>query len=792
MKHLLGSMWLVGVLCLALTGTASAQNKLTLSGFVKDAGTGEEMIGVTIYVPAIENGTVTNVYGFYSITLPPGTYEVTYNFIGYEPTTQEVTLDFANGNQELNISLKEESTELQTTVVEAEAEANVKSVEMSTNRINVSQIKKLPALFGEPDIIKNVQMMPGVISAGEGTSGFFVRGGAADQNLILIDEAPVYDASHFFGLFSVFNASVLKDSKLYKGGIPSRYGGRLSSILDVRTKDGNNQQFGGEAAIGLLASKLMLEGPLMKDKMSFIVSARRSYADVFIKLFGNEDQRENQVYFYDLNAKLSYKPTNKDRFFVAGYLGRDVLKLGGNADFGWGNTTGTFRWNHLYNERLFSNTTLIYSKFDYALKVDDDAQGFDWRANLQAVTLKQDATYFINPKNTLEFGITGAYRTFSSGEVTPVGDGSIFTEFNMPLQYAVDYAVYAANEWEISPKFSVQYGLRWSFFHAIGPENIRVFDDPNNNVDPRYNEERYDRWETIRAFNNLEPRINARYVVSRTSSIKASYNRMAQYIHLLTNSTVPIPFNTWAPSSLYLEPQLADQVSLGYFRNLKGNEYEFSVEAYYKDMRNVTDFADNASILLNQNVATEFRQGRSESYGLEWYLEKKKGKLTGFISYTLSKTTRTVPGVNLGQPFDANYDRRHSLNVVATYALSPYIDLGGTFTYATGRPITLPGGKYEFDGYVADYYTERNGYRMPDFHKLDLSMTYRPKKNDNRNWKSSWIFSIYNTYNRKNPFTIYTRLREDSDGNPLPNAPKEARMIYLFPILPSFSYNINF
>lgn len=777
---------------LCCIGSLFAQ-KVTLSGYVKDASNAEELIGVTVYVEELKNGAITNPYGFYSLTLTPGKYTLTYSFIGYKAVKKEVNIE---KNTELNIELPVEAIEIEEVVVSAEKEEedkNIEQVAMSKNDINVEMVKKLPALFGEPDIIKTIQMMPGVVSAGEGTSGFFVRGGSADQNMILIDEAPIYDPSHFFGLFSVFNADVIKDSELYKGGIPSQFGGRLSSILDVRTKDGNAKHLDGSATVGLLASKMTLEGPLAKNKSSFLLSARRSYADLFLKLSNNEDTRSNQVYFYDINAKINWKPNNKNRFFVAAYAGRDVFKFGDDAKFDWGNLTTTFRWNHLYSERLFSNTTVLFSKFDYSLAVFDEANSFDWTANLEEVAAKNDFTFYINPKNILSFGVHATYHRFSPGTIKPASDNSIFTTTTMEKMHAMDYAFYVGNEQTISPKFTVQYGLRYSLFQNVGETTIREYRDQTDNVDIDILDEiRYGKLKPIKTFHNLEPRLSMRYKLTNTSSMKASYNRMVQNIHLLSNSTVPVPFNTWTPSSPYLDPQIADQVALGYFRNFKDNTFEFSSEVYYKEMKNITDFADNANLLLNPNVAVEYRQGTSDSYGLELMVQKNKGRFTGFVSYTLSKTEREIPGLNNNQPFPANYDRRNNLNVVGTLQLNDKWTLGGTFTYTTGRPITLPNGRYEFDGYNVELYSERNGYRLPDFHRLDLSATLTPRKNAQRKWKRTWNFSIYNVYNRKNPFTIYTRTLRDDDGEIIDPNRMEARLVYLFPILPSVSYKIDF
>lgn len=778
---------LTSALSIAISGYS--QEKVTLNGYIRDVSNGEELIGVTVYIPEIKAGTVTNAYGFYSITVAPGNYQVLFSYVGYK--TQSVAIDLTK-SESRNIELVSEATMIQEIVVEDKAlDANVVDVQMSRNEINVEQIKKLPSLFGEPDIIKNIQLLPGVISAGEGTSSFFVRGGSADQNLILIDEAPVYDPSHFFGLFSVFNADVIKDAELYKGGIPSRFGGRLSSILEVRTKDGNNRQFSGSGGLGLMASRIMLEGPIRKEKSSFIISARRSYVDLFLKAADSE----NSVYFYDVNAKVNWKHRNNNRFFAAIYAGRDYFSAGGGIfSFGWGNATGTFRWNHLFNDRLFSNTSLIISNFDYALRVRDAVLGIEWTSSLQELSFKNDMSYFINTNNELTFGYHLTGRQFSPGKIFPSADGSIFSGLELQKMYALDHGIYIGNRQRVNDNLTVDYGVRLSVFQNVGTADVFLYEDSRNNVEiTRTDTLHYEAWENIKTYINVEPRLAVRYALGPDHSLKASYNRMVQNTHLIASGTVPLPFNTWNPSSYYLKPQIADQVAAGYFRNFQENTYEASVELYYKDIQNITDFADNAQIFFNEDLATEFRQGDSWSYGAELMVNKTQGKLTGMVSYTLSKTVRNVPGVNRDMDFLANYDRRHALNIAATIDMNAKWAFGANFTYNTGRPITLPVGKFEYDNYLPTVITERNSYRLPAFHRLDISATLSPLKYVNKRFKGQWVFSIYNVYNRKNPFTIYTRTAQDEDGNIIGDGTqKEARLIYLFPILPSVTYNFKF
>jgi len=773
---------------LLFCSAAAAQEKVTLNGYVKDAENGEELLGVTIYIPSLKAGTVTNDYGFYALTVPKGTYEVRYTYIGYKENVRTLELQ---ADMSLNLEMQTDAQVIQEIVIEEKPlDENVVSVQMSKNTLNMNQVRKLPALFGEIDIIKNIQMLPGVITAGEGNSSFFVRGGSADQNLILIDEAPVYDPSHLFGLFSVFNADVIKDSELYKGGIPARFGGRLSSILEVRTKDGNNKDYDVTGGIGTLASRIAVEGPIVKEKSSFIVSARRSYVDFILKA-ANQD---NLVHFYDVNAKVNWKSNNNNRFFVAFYTGRDVFNFDDNFGFEWGNMTGTFRWNHLFNERLFSNTSIILSNFDYKLELQDPTQGFRWVSNLQEFSFKEDLSYSLNTSNELAFGYHLTGRRFSPGEVSPNTTGSIFETMELQHMYALDHGIYVNNLQRLSDKITLDYGVRLSIFQNIGPGEVYLYEDPKDNIDiHRTDTLHYDKWEGIKTYINIEPRVSLRYLLAEGQSLKFSYNRMVQNTHLISAGTAPVPFNTWNPSNYYLKPQVADQVAGGYFRNFKNNTYEFSAEAYYKDISNVTDFADNAEIFFNEDLSTEYRQGDAWAYGLELMLNKKEGKLTGMASYTWSKTMRKVEGVNRGFEFYSNHDRRNVLNLQAAYDLNDKWTFGGTFTYSTGRPLTLPAGKYEFGDYNPDVLTERNAYRLPDFHRLDLSVTLNPRKNSSRKWKGQWIFSVYNAYNRQNPFTIYTRTKQDEDGNILGDGTeKEARLIYLFPILPSVTYNFKF
>lgn len=768
-----------------------SQVKVTLSGYIRDTLSGEELIGASVMVKETGKGVATNVYGFYSLTLNPGEYTFVISYIGYQNTEKQI--DLLKGNVTLNVDLKEKTVGLHEVVIYGEeAASQVESVSMSKIDLNMDQIKKMPSLFGESDIIKTIQMQPGVLSAGEGTSGYFVRGGSADQNLILIDEAPVYDPSHLFGLFSVFNPDVIKDAELYKGGIPAQYGGRLSSLLDVRTKDGNIKKFSMTGGIGTLASRLLLEGPIKKDKSSFLISGRRSYLDVFQRVSNNPDVNANLVYFYDLNAKVNWKITNKNRLFASAYYGRDNFSFGDNASFSWGNATFTLRWNHLFSDKLFANTSAILSKFNYGLDIKDPVQALTWTANMDEGRFKMDFDYFLNPQNHFVFGYHGSYKRFFPGKLVPRTEESIIKTVELDNMYAVENNIYVGNEQKLAEKFMMQYGLRFTLFQNIGPADLRVYDDPMDNINISYQIEAYDKFEVIRSFPSIEPRLSARYMTGQNSSVKLSYNRMVQNTHLISNSTVPVPFNTWQPSSPYLEPQIADQVAGGYFRNFKNNTIKFSAEIYYKWLQRIPDFADNANIFFNPDLATEFRPGAMRAYGFELFLQKTAGRLNGNIAYTFSKVTVDNPYLNGGQLFPANYDRRHDFNLTAVYDLNDKWSFGGTWLYSSGRPITIPAGRYELDGYNVDYFTSRNGYLLPPIHRLDISAVFSSRKNNRRRWQSSWVFAVYNVYNRKNPFTIYTRLLTDDEGIVVDHSQKEAVMVYLFSILPSITYNFTF
>lgn len=768
------------LLCALVLLPATAQERVTLSGYLKSKASGEGLIGATVSVKELPGtGTGTNEFGFYSLTLPKGTYTILYSYLGYNTISHTISL---NASQRLNMELEENTTALGEVVVEADKEnANVKTMEMSTMKMKAAELKAIPALMGEVDVVKAIQMMPGVQTAGEGTSGFYVRGGGADQNLILLDDAPVYNASHLMGFFSVFNADAIKDVQLYKGGIPAAHGGRLSSLLDIRMKEGNAKRLAVSGGIGTLSSRLTVEAPIVKDKSSFMLSGRRTYADVFFKLSSDEGIRDNKLYFYDLNAKFNYTFNENNRLFVSGFFGRDVA---GNKSFGfdWGNATATVRWNHLFSNRLFSNTTFIFSDFDYSLGSKEKNSAFTWKAHIKDYTIKNDYSFFANPENEVRFGLNLTYHRFQPGNVQP-GKGSYFNEIKLNSTNAVEGAVYLSNQQAITNRFSAEYGIRYSWFTNTGPGKIYEYAADGETVIDTVS---YDALEPIKTYHGLEPRLSLKYELTENSSLKASYNRMRQYLHLISNSTSAMPFDVWAPSGKYIKPQIADQVALGYFRNFQDNTYETSVEVYYKHMDNQLDYKDNSSVFLNDKIETILLTGTGESYGAEFFVRKQKGDLTGWISYTLSKTDRSIPGINDGKAFPQRYDRRHSGSVVATYQINRKLSAGANWVYATGGAITMPVGKYEFGGQSYPVYSERNGYRLPAYHRLDLSLTYEKPQHENRKYSSSWTFSLYNAYGRKNAFSISFREKEGRPGE------TEAVKTYLFGVIPSITYNFNF
>lgn len=796
MKHLITILILAGIIFFPAhvfsEEDEADKNKKTISGHIKDGETGEDLLGATIYIDELRSGTVTNSYGYYSLKLSPGNYTLNISFIGYEKLVQKVDL---TEDITLNIELQPRNQQLQEVEIKAEApDENVKDAEMSVVRLSAKTIDRIPALFGEVDIIKALLLLPGVQTVAEGSSGFVVRGGGPDQNLVLLDEASVYNAGHMLGFFSVFNNDAIKDVKLYKGDIPARYGGRLSSVLDVRMKDGNSKRFSGTGGIGLISSRLTLEGPIIKDKTSFIVSGRRTYADLFLFLSKDEGLRDNKLYFYDFNAKVNHNIDENNRIYLSGYFGRDVFK-NQFAEMKLGNQTATFRWNHLFSKELFSNFSFIYSKYKYKLGTasDDEANSFEWDSDLEDLGLKGDFTYYMNEKNMMRFGISSIYHTFNPGVATGKGDNSLFDEWIVPKSHAIESAIYISNEQKIGALLTIKYGLRLSTFSSIGPGTVYNFDNEFEKIDSTV----YGGGNIYKTYWGLEPRIGINYLLSETSSIKASYARTHQYMQVAQNSTAGTPVDIWFPASPNVKPQISDQFALGYFRNFKNNFIETSIEGYYKTMKNSIDFKDHAELLLNKELEGELRFGKAWSYGIETLVRLNglplwNGIFSGWVSYTWSRTWRKFPDINNGNVYPAPYDRPHDVSIVANWDITPRWTVAATWVYSTGQPVTFPTGRAVIGGVILPIYSDRNEYRMEDYHRLDISATLNGKEKPDRRWHTSWTFSVYNAYNRHNTWAINFVQEPSTPTNPNAGYETYAEKTYLFGIIPSITFNFKF
>ena len=777
----------------------SAQ-EFTLSGFVRDAGNGEDLIGATIQLGESGSGTTTNAYGFFALSVPAGTSEIKVSYLGYE--TLRKTID-VTADAKIEFELAAAAQELNEIVVSSVAEdENVRSAQVGVEKLPIETILKVPAVLGETDILKTLTLLPGVSSIGEGTTGFNVRGGGADQNLILLDEATIYNASHLLGFFSVFNADAIKDVQLYKGGIPARFGGRLSSVLEVWQREGNKKEFSGSAGIGLIASRLKLEGPLAATadsgaKGSWMIAGRRSYADLFLKL--TEDFKDDVLYFYDLNAKVNYSLGEKDRIFLSGYFGRDRLDLAGLLGNSWGNRSVTLRWNHLYSDRLFGNLSATSSLYDYSLKSLRPGTEFEWTSEISNASLRKDFNFFLNNNNELNFGLEANYSLYRPGSISPINDSPV-QQTTYSQNRSLELAAYLSNEFRPTPWLAINYGLRYSLFYRLGPETVLSYQDDRPAVRDQNGafvngvvtgQKEYRSGEAISTFDGWEPRLSARLTLSPNSSVKAGFHRMYQYVHLISNTTSSSPLDIWSPSGPYKDPQRADQVSLGYFRNLADNKYEFSVEGYYKWLDDLVDFVDGAQLLFSDNLETELLSGTGRAYGLEVLLRKKKGQFNGWLSYTLSRSERRVAGINNGEYYPSNYDKTHDLSLTGIFEWSDRVTLSANFVFATGRPVTYPTGKYEYSGLILANYGSRNQDRLPDYHRLDLSVTLRSRAE--KRWAGQWIFSLYNAYNRMNAADITFRERAENDaGREAATGISEAVRLSYFGIVPGVTYEVKF
>ena len=762
--------------------------EVSLSGYLKDAANGEALIGATVYIPELHQGTVSNAYGFYSLTIPQGDYEMHVSYIGYQTLNVQVEV---NRNQTLDYSLQETSEEIAEVVVRGEAaDANVERIEMGMAKLPVKTIQKLPAFMGEVDIIKTIQLLPGIQSGGEASSGLYVRGGGPDENLMILDEAPVYNASHLMGFFSVFNSNAINDIQVYKSGIPAQFGGKASSVIDIRQKDGNSKRFGFDGGIGNLSSRLTLEGPIIKDKWSFLLAGRRTYYDVLGRAVGIDELRDNTLYFYDLNGKSNLVINNKNRIFLSGYMGEDAFELGESLYMRWGNATATARWNHIFGAKLFLNLSAIYSNYDYNLGVPgENADNFDWSSRIRDYNAKLDFTWYPNPRNTVKYGVNVIHHNFRPGKVQTKGENSMFSDMELAHYNALESAVYLSNEQKISDRFTIQYGVRLSHFQQVGPGEVNFYENPEEPDKSDITETKYYKKgdKVGDPFVHLEPRLNMKFTLDDNSSVKASYNRMVQNLHLITNTQSPSPLDIWLPTSTYIEPLLVDQVALGYFRNFANNRWETSVEMYYKDMHNVLDYKEGAELFLNNAIETELLHGSGESKGLELLARKTQGKMTGWVAYTWSHTTRKVDGINNGNPYPSSYDRTHDVSLVSNYELNERWNFAANFVFTTGTPTSYPIAKYNVQGNQIYEYSERNSNRLPSYHRLDLSVTYDFKKNEKRRFKQSINFSLYNVYGRRNAYSITPRANEDNE-----NQTEFVRLSIIGAPIPSITYNFKF
>jgi hypothetical protein len=778
---------------------AMAQERATLSGYVRDDGDGEAMIGATVLVRSLSTGASSNVYGFYSLTLPTGNYEVEYSYVGYTTVVKTVAL---SQNIRLDVELTFQPRELQAVVISATADrSQVETVEMSVNKIDIQTISRMPAFLGEVDVIRSLQQLPGVTSVGEGASGFNVRGGSVGQNLIVLDEATVYNASHLLGFFSVFNPDAVKDVKLYKGAIPARYGGRISSLLDVRMKEGNSKAREINGGVGSIFSRLAVEGPMLKNKGSYIVAGRRSYIDILARPFVDVLRDGARLNFYDLTGKVNYNISERNRVFLSGYTGRDIFFFDRNQGFSWGNNTATLRWNSILNDRLFMNVSGIYSKYDYALQFgEDDLDYFRWNSAISNYALKPNFSYFISSDNELSFGAEAIYYTFQPANASGASDGDLI-DVSLEQKYNLETALFLSNSQKLNSHLSVEYGLRYSHFWSFGPGQRYTYGDTTAGV-RRFPvaSVRYNPGEAISTYGTWEPRLSVLYQFSEVSSFKAAYTRMAQYLHLISNTTASNPLDVWTPSSPNIKPEVGDQVTVGYFRSL-GDEkqFEFSVEAYYRWARNQIDYIDGADLLINEYLEGDLLSGIGRAYGLEFYLQKKTGRLHGWISYTLGRSELKMEGINNGKWYPARYDQTHNLKVTGFYDLSKRWSLTANFTLLSGTPTTFPTSRYIMQGILIPYNANesRNNIRIPAFHRLDVSARLEgkevKKKGKIRKNSDYWVFGLYNVYARQNPFSIYFSQSDERIPPAGKSIESRARQLSIIgTIVPSISYNFHF
>jgi hypothetical protein len=767
-----------------------SKRKFTINGYIKDSYSGETLIGATLSVKGNSKGVPSNTFGYYSLTLNEDNYEITCSFIGYQ---SEKIIILLNSDTSLNISLKPTTTLSQEVVISAsKKDNNVKSAQMGKTTLPIDQIKSIPAFLGEVDLLKVIQLLPGVRNAGEGSSGIYVRGGGPDQNLILLDDAVVYNTGHLFGFFSVFNADAIKNVSLIKGGMPAQYGGRLSSVLDVSMKEGNNQKMQVDGGIGVIASRISIQGPLVKEKSSFIISARRTYIDALTKPFVSKSSQfsGSGYYFYDLNAKANYRFSEKDRLYISGYFGRDVFDFKNGAQsldvkIPWGNSTGTLRWNHVFNKKLFANTTAVYNDYNFSFQALQNNFNIKLASGIRDFGVKQDFDFYPFSKHRIKFGAAYTYHKFTPSVISGNQDSVVFNPQNAQIKYAREAAVYVQDDIEISSKLQLNVGLRYSFFQQVGPYKLYKTDVDGNRLDSTV----YNNGMPVKTYGGLEPRATLRYAINDETSIKASVTKNFQYIHLVSNSGTTLPTDIWVSSTYKVKPQISWLYAAGLFKNFKNNMFETSVEMYYKDMQNQIEYSEGYTPNSLDDTENSFVFGKGWSYGSEFLVNKVRGKLTGWVGYTLSWTWRKFADLNFGEKYPAKYDRRHDLSVVGMYQLSNKWKLSATFIYGTGNAVTLPQRFYLIDGVLTQEFSRINQYRLPSYHRLDVAAILTPRKNQNRKWKTEWVFGAYNVYSRKNPYFIYY----DQSGSAAEGSLRiQAKQVSIFPIIPSVTWNFKF
>ena len=784
------------VLCLVLSMVSNSQNH-RLYGTITDKNSGEQLMGATIHVEASNIYSISNSYGFYSLSIPKEKVKINVSYIGYQ--TKIIELDI-NSDLHRNIKLNELITSLDEVHIKAEKKTIVNSTETGTQILDLQILKNLPVSMGEVDVLKGLQLLPGIQSSHEGTTNLSIRGGSHDQNLFLLDDAPVYNPSHALGFFSTFNPDALKSVKVYKSNMPVQYGGKLSSVVDVRMKEGNNQTQKISGGIGLIASRLTIEAPIKKNKSSYMVSARYSYAGHTANGLGSAFQYlgvsslrdfnpNNEISFYDVNAKVNLELDEKNHFYFSTYAGRDHFFYSGlddSSSMGWGNVIGNLRWNHIYNTRLFSNTMLVYSKYDYSYILKDNALNFKWLAGMQELDVKSDFDFYVNSRYHLKFGVALESHFYTPGKLAPRNDASITKAFELPHKKALITAFYMSNEHKINERLKINYGLRYSSFFLLGEGVVNTYDTDFGVVSTK----NYGKGELIQFYDGLEPRISARYLVREGSSLKTSFSRSKQYQHLISNSTVGLPTDVWLPADAHIKPQTADQFTLGYYTTSKNKMFEFSTEFYHKNMYNLIDYKDNADLFLNPNIETQVLSGNGESYGAEFLLEKKLGKLKGWMSYTYSNTEKTIEGINNGNAYPVTYNKQHNLSTTLSYQLTKRTTLSSVFKYTSGGFITIPEGTFNYYGAAFNYYSERNGYQLPAYHRMDISLTVQSRKNKYRKWQGAWSYGVYNLYDRRNVFSLFLNKGGHDGWNNLVKV--DASKMYLYGMSPYVSYNFKF